>query len=118
MISAYGSSGSFGSRVRSKYIGYNTYTGIISHFCSKPSPIHGPVNKSDMNCSYLRSHFSKLPQAVAKNIINHFSQKFSYASKIIDPGIDGFRPNYEPIQIVDIEMINSAYGFKDHLDQD
>ena len=27
MISEYGSSGSFGSIVRSKYIGHNTYTG-------------------------------------------------------------------------------------------
>ena len=27
MNDAYGSSGSFGSKVRSKYIGHNTYTG-------------------------------------------------------------------------------------------
>ena len=32
MTSAYGSSVSFGSRVRSKYIGHNTYIGIRSHF--------------------------------------------------------------------------------------
>ena len=33
MNAAYGSSGSFGSRVRSKYIGHNTYTGRRSNFC-------------------------------------------------------------------------------------
>ena len=43
IISAYGSSGSFGSRVRSKYIGHNTCTGRKSDFRSKPTPIHGPV---------------------------------------------------------------------------
>ena len=32
MTFAYGSSGSFGSRERSKYIGHNTYKGRISHF--------------------------------------------------------------------------------------
>ena len=43
LISACGSSGSFGSRVRSKYIGHNTYTGRRINFCSKTTPIHGPV---------------------------------------------------------------------------
>ena len=52
MSSAYGSSGSFGSRVSSKYIGHNTYTGKRSNFCSKPTPIHGPVHKYDLNYSY------------------------------------------------------------------
>ena len=51
MISAYGSSGSFKSRVRSKYIEHNNYIGIISSFCSKTTPIHGPVHKHDLNCS-------------------------------------------------------------------
>ena len=51
MISAYGSSGPFGSRVRSKYIGHKTYTGRRSNFCSKPTPIHGPVHKYDLNYS-------------------------------------------------------------------
>ena len=65
MNAAYGSSGSSGSRVRSKYIGYNTYTGRRSNFCSNPTPIHGPVHKYDLNYSYSRSHFSRLPQSVA-----------------------------------------------------
>ena len=52
MTTAYGSPGSFLSRVRSKYIGHNTYTGIRSSFCSKPTPIHEPVHKSDLNYSY------------------------------------------------------------------
>ena len=34
MTAEYGSSVSFGSRVRSKFIGYNTYTGRRSIFCS------------------------------------------------------------------------------------
>ena len=33
MIDLYGSSGSFGSRVRSKYIGNNTYTVRRGNFC-------------------------------------------------------------------------------------
>ena len=35
ITSAYGSSGSFVSRVRSKYIGHNKYTGRISNLCLK-----------------------------------------------------------------------------------
>ena len=95
MISAYGSSGSFGSRVRSKYIGHNTHIGRRSHLRSKPTPIHGPVHKSDLNYSYSRSHFSRLPQLVSKRIINRLSHKVSYTSKIIDLIIDGFSPNGE-----------------------
>ena len=67
LISAYGSSGSFESRVRSKSIGHNTYIGRRSNFRSKPTPIHGPVHKYDLNHSYSRSHFSRLTQAVAKH---------------------------------------------------
>ena len=66
MVSSYGLSGSFGSRLRSKYIGHNTYTGRISHLCSKPTPLNGPVHKSNYNYSYPRSHLSRLPQAVSK----------------------------------------------------
>ena len=51
ITSAYGSSGLFGSRVRSKFIGHNTYTGRRSNVFSKPTPIHGPVQKSDLNYS-------------------------------------------------------------------
>ena len=66
MISAYGSSILLGSRVRSKYIGHNTITVRRIHFRSKPTPIHGPVHKYYFNYSYSRSHFSMLPQVVAK----------------------------------------------------
>ena len=66
MTSEYGSSGSFGSIVRSKYIGHNRYTGRRNNFRSKITPIHGPVHKSDLNYLYLRSHFSWLPQPVSK----------------------------------------------------
>ena len=49
MTSAYGSSWSFGSKVRSKSIGHKTYIGRRSNFSSKPTPIHGPVHKYDLN---------------------------------------------------------------------
>ena len=58
MTYAYGSSGSFGSRVRSKSIGNNTYTVRRSNFLSKYY----------FNYSYSISHFNILPQVVAKNI--------------------------------------------------
>ena len=45
ITSAYGSSWSSGSRVRSKYIEHNTYIDRISNFCLKPTPIHGTVQK-------------------------------------------------------------------------
>ena len=63
IISAYGVSGPFGSRVRSKYIGHNTYIGRTINFRSKSTTLH----VSDLNYSYSRSHFNRLPQAVAKN---------------------------------------------------
>ena len=69
MTSAYGSSGSFGSMVRSKSIGQNTYTIRRSNLHSKPAPMNVPVHKSDLKYSYSRIHFSMLPQAVAKKII-------------------------------------------------
>ena len=92
MTAACGSSGSFGSRVRSKYIGNTTYTGKWSNFRSKPAPIHGPIHKSDLNYSYSRSHFSWLPQAFVKRNV-FLSHKVSYDSKIIDPVINWFSPN-------------------------
>ena len=73
MTSAHGSSGSFGSGVRPKYIGHNTYIGRRNNFCSKPWQIHGPVYKSHFNYSYSRSHSSMLPQAVSKKIIHGLS---------------------------------------------
>ena len=69
MIYAYGLSGSFGYRVRSKYIKHNTYTGRRIDSRSKPAPIHGLFHKSDLNYSYSINHFSRLPQEVAKKII-------------------------------------------------
>ena len=58
----------FFSRVRSKYIWHNAYLGRRSNLPSQPAPIHGPLQKSYLNYSYSRSHFSRLPQAVAKNL--------------------------------------------------
>ena len=93
MISACVSSGSFGSRVRSKSIGNNTYTVRRTSLSSKPTPIYGPVHEYYLNYSYSRSHFSRLPQAVSKKLINRLSQKFSYASKKIDTVVNVFSPN-------------------------
>ena len=93
MNAAYGSSGSFGSIVRSKLIEPNTYTDKISNLRSKPTPIHVPVHKYDLKFSYSRSHFSWLPQEVAKELINHLSHKYSYAYLKIDPVINGFSTN-------------------------
>ena len=67
MTSTYGSSGSIGSRVRSKYIGHNTYADRRNNYVKKPTPIHGPLHKSDLNYSYSRSHFFRLTQEVSKN---------------------------------------------------
>ena len=104
MISAYGSSGLFGSIVRFKYIGNYTYTVRRSNFRSKLTPIHWLVHKSGLNYSYSRSHFSRIPQAVSRKIICSLSQKFSNASKIIDPVINGFSPNDE----------SSCFHIRDH----
>ena len=51
MTAAYGSSGSFGSRVGSKYILHNKYTIRRGNFRSKPTLLHGPVQKSDLKYS-------------------------------------------------------------------
>ena len=93
MTDSYGSSESFGSRVRSKFIGHNKYTFRRIIFHSKPTLIHGPVHNSGLNYSYSRSHFSRLPQVVAQKLINRLSHKVSYASKIIDIIINGFIPH-------------------------
>ena len=66
ITSAYGSSGSFWSRVRSKSIGHKIHTGRRSNLRSKPTTIHGPVHISDFNYSYSRNHFSGSPQEVSK----------------------------------------------------
>ena len=99
MNSAYGSSRSFGSKQRSKYIGHDTYTGRRNNFRSKPTPIHGPIQKSDLNYSYSRSHFSRLPQAVAKKLIHSLSHKVSNTSNIMYPAINIFNPSYESIHL-------------------
>ena len=49
MNTIYGSSGIFWSLVRLNYIGHNIYTGINSNLSSKPTSIHGPAHKSDLN---------------------------------------------------------------------
>ena len=93
MTDSYGSSESFGSRVRSKFIGHNKYTFRRIIFHSKPTLIHGPVHNSGLNYSYSRSHFSWLPQPFSKGLIYRLSHKLSYVYKIIDPVINGFSPN-------------------------
>ena len=69
ITTVYGSSGTFGLGVRYKYLGNYKCTGRRSNFHSEPTPIHGIDHKSDLNYSYLRSHFSLLPRAAAKKLI-------------------------------------------------
>ena len=56
---------------------------------------------------YSRRHFSWLPQAVSKRLINSLSYTVSYASMIIGPFISGFAPNEvrNNFQICDNSMI-------------
>ena len=93
MTAAYDSSGYFGSKVRSRSIVHNKYSGRTINFSSKPTSIHGPIRKSILNYSYLRSHFSQLPKAVSKKLIYRLSQKVSYDYKIIDTFINEFITN-------------------------
>ena len=90
---AFGSSGSFGSRCWSQCIGHNIYAGRRSNFRSKISPIHGPVHKLELNFSYSRRYFKRLPQAVSKRLINSFCINLAHASMVIDTVINGFIPN-------------------------
>ena len=90
---AYGSSISFGSRIRPKCIGHNIYTGRRSNVCSKPTSIHGPVNKYDLNFSNSKSHFSCLPQLFSKGLVNRLSRKFSNSSMIIYTVVNGYSTN-------------------------
>ena len=61
-----------------------------------------------MDFSYSRSHFSWLPQAFSKGIINRLFQKVSYYSMVIDPVINVFSPNEvsSHFQICDHSIIN------------
>ena len=93
MNSAYGPLGSFRTIFGQKYIGHNTYKGIRSDFCSKPTPIHGLVNRSEFYYSSSRSHFSWLSQELSKELDNFFSPKGSYYYMTIDPVINRFCPN-------------------------
>ena len=93
ITSEYCSSGSSGSRVRSKTIGHDKYKGKRSILYSKPTPIHGQVHKSDLIFSKSRSHFSWLPHAVPKGLINCLYDKCSYDYIIIYSVINGFSPN-------------------------
>ena len=70
-----------------------TYRGMRRNFFSKPTPIHVPGYKSEFNLSYSIIHFSLLPQAVSKILVNGLSHKVSYASMLIDTVSNGFISN-------------------------
>ena len=78
MNAEFGLSGSFESIISSKFIVHNTYTGKRRNFHPKQTPMHGPVNKYELNVSYSRSHFSWLTQAVSKGLISHLYHKAIY----------------------------------------
>ena len=96
----------YGSMVRSKSIGNNTYTGRRIDFRSKPTPIYW-IDISHYKISYSIIHFSRLPQTFSKGLINRLSQKFIYASMMIDPVINVFSHNLAKIhlQICDHSII-------------
>ena len=108
MNGAYGLSQSFVSRIKSKYIGHNTYAGRRSNFRSKPKPIDVPLNKSDFKYSYLRSRSNWLPKVFSQDLINCSSLKLSYAYMKIDPVTNGFIPNEvkSHLHICDNSIIN------------
>ena len=90
MNDAYGLSVSFWSRVRSKYIGHNIYTGRRSNLLSKPTPIYGPnmvwiIHTQEVTSVGYHNQLLKL--------IYCLSQKVRYAFKIFDPVINGFSTN-------------------------
>ena len=89
----HGSSGSFGSWVRSECIVHNTYIARIRNLSYKPTPIHRAASIYELNLSYSRSHFSWLPQAVSKELIDFLYQKVTYYSMFIDPVINWFSTN-------------------------
>ena len=108
MNAAYGSSGSFGSIVRSKSMGYNTYTGRIRNFSSNPSIIHVPIYKSYLSFSYLKIHFTWLSKSFSIGIIIVLHQKVSYAYTTIDKFINIVSLNEIKfhLQIFDNSIIN------------
>ena len=85
--------------MRSIYILHNKYTGRRSIFRSKPTSIHGPDHKSDLNYIYSRSHFSWLTEAVAKELTNSLYHKVSYDSIIIDQVVNRFSPNEVKVRL-------------------
>ena len=96
MNAVFGWSVSFGSKIRSKLICRNTYTGRRSNMYSKLTPIHGPMHNIEINLSYYRRNFSQLLRAVFKTFINSFSHQFSHSSATINPVITCFS-TYEKI---------------------
>ena len=70
-----------------------THLQVVEKFCSKPTPIHGPVHKYGWDFSYLRIHFSRLPHTAAKGLIDPFYQEVRYASMVIDTIINIFSRN-------------------------
>ena len=113
MNAAYGSSGYFGSRLRSKCIGHNNYMGKMEYLHSEIAPLHRPVHKPELIFPYYRRHFSRLPKVVYKKIINSLSQKVSYDSKTIDLVISGFSLNEERIHLNIFDPSIVTFGKRD-----
>ena len=91
MTSLYGSSGSFVSILRSKYIVQNTYSGRRINFHSKPTPIQRPAQ----NLTWIIHTREVTSVGYHKQFLNlkKLYQKVRYSSKIIDPVINLFIPN-------------------------
>ena len=93
MNNVLGSSGYVVSRDKSKCIVHNTYTDRRINPRLKPTPIHGPFNKSIIKCSYYKRHFHQLSQSVSKRLDGFLSQRLNYDYIIIDPIVTRFSPN-------------------------
>ena len=93
MNAIYGSSGLFWSLVRSNKNIYNIYTAINSILSSEPTSIHGPVRKFDLNYSFSRIHFSRIPQEADNFLTNRLYHTVSYTPTNIYPVINEFSPN-------------------------
>ena len=76
MNSAYGSSGSFVSRIRSKYIGHNAYTGRRSNFCSKPTHLFQKASYAYKKIDTVMNEFSPNDVSSHLHICDHSIVKF------------------------------------------
>ena len=82
--SAFGDSGSYGSRFRVIFLVNNTYTRPRRCKRDNVTPIRGPVLKNCKKIHNERYSFNLIPPILAEKIINNLTIKASCAPRIID----------------------------------